>query len=156
MSIIGLKLTVKHGAEVPIAFSGGPVLKMFWCESVGDFQRWKQSTWHCTVWHCHCMKGKLTHEVTKRKTGKLGCRNGGKPPHPRAVRWTWWHVKNPAGKGVGSTARTSISVWKSLCYSPLHLFHARLHCLGASFWQGCAFRVLGGSMSNTRLLLPLR
>lgn len=151
MSISGLKLTVKHGPEVPIAFSGGPILKMFWCKSVGDFQRWKQSTWHCTVWHCHCMKGKLTHEVTKRKTGKLEMEES-----PRAVRLTWWHVKNPAGKGVGSTARASISVWQSLCYSHLRLFRARLRCLGASFWQGCAFRVLGGSMSNTRLLLPLR
>lgn len=155
MSIIGLQLTVKHGAEVPITSSGGPVLKMFWYESVGDSQRWKQSTWHCTVWHCHCMKGKLPHEVTMRKSGKLGFRNG-ESPHPRAARLTWWHVKIPADKGVGSTARTSSSVWKSLCYSHLHLFPARLHCRGASFWQGCAFRVSGGSMSNTRLLLPWR
>lgn len=40
ITIISLKLTAEHIAEVTITFSRGPVLKMLWHGSVADFLVW--------------------------------------------------------------------------------------------------------------------
>jgi len=64
ITVISLKLTAEHTAEVTITFSRGPVPKMLWCENVADFLVWasqscKQNAWHWAVWHCHHIKRKI-------------------------------------------------------------------------------------------------